>query len=497
MTAVGQRIAALSSRIVRDVGLARHHTNWGRDRYERGSVQVAEAAAVRLDRGGSPVYLLVHDVADSLPAYVAALGAVTTIADLGSEDESALVGFTLARSRAVSFVPPLALIQESGGSATLLHDACPGCPIDASGLMSLAATGKTTCGEDAGEPLQRAAADLISTLQRSATPKVRDTQDTAPVAMLPHSPYHAVEFLPIAAELEARGVQTEFWVENDAPAELLALLLARGRTVHDAASAAASRQPQLVVVQNDWREEVQRYRSQLRARVGTRLVAKVEGIQDFADVDTPRRRLPYRRNDHVLLLGPHDADALQGLPGTIVGSTRLESVLHGSQHSPGARRALVNLNFTFGVFESQAPRWIHDVTIAASTIGFDTCVSAHPAQARLRRQVAVTDRPVSYELQRSDCLITRFSTLIYEAIAAGRPVLYHNPHREQAGGFLEESPSVSWSSSRKQLIANLAAALNARVPEIPERVDALRTYVSIDPRTDAAMRCVDALAALL
>ena len=80
---------------------------------------------------------------------------------------------------------------------------------------------------------------------------------------------------------------------------------------------------------------------------GVPTFAKVEGVQDFDDVDTGRVRKPYRWADIVLCQGQNDVRALKGATTHMVGSSRLEPIALGPEREfCGAPHVVVNSNFT-------------------------------------------------------------------------------------------------------------------------------------------------------
>ena len=63
-------------------------------------------------------------------------------------------------------------------------------------------------------------------------------------------------------------------------------------------------------------------------------IAKVEGVQDFTDIDTGRIRLPYLAADHVLVQGTNDIAALDRRNLHIVGNSNMETCLLYTSPSP-------------------------------------------------------------------------------------------------------------------------------------------------------------------
>jgi hypothetical protein len=78
-----------------------------------------------------------------------------------------------------------------------------------------------------------------------------------------------------------------------------------------------------VVTLNDWGD----YRAlvELARSKGIPTFGKVEGVQDFGDVDVHCTRSAYQTVEHVPCQGPNDYKNTQG-QRTIVGSTRLERI---------------------------------------------------------------------------------------------------------------------------------------------------------------------------
>ena len=79
-----------------------------------------------------------------------------------------------------------------------------------------------------------------------------------------------------------------------------------------------------VLVMNDW--GVPRELIDLARQAGVPNAALVEGVQDYADIDTGLARHAYRRVDHVFTLGPDSAANLGHERCTPVGSERVLSL---------------------------------------------------------------------------------------------------------------------------------------------------------------------------
>jgi len=94
---------------------------------------------------------------------------------------------------------------------------------------------------------------------------------------------------------------------------------------------------------------------------------------------------------------------------------------------------LINVNFTYGIYENIREDWVKSVVNACESEEFDYMITQHPRdQGNLSRyKVIKSDATKIYDqLKSSTILITRFSSLIHESLAMGRIVIYFNPHNE-------------------------------------------------------------------
>lgn len=210
-----------------------------------------------------------------------------------------------------------------------------------------------------------------------------------------------------------------------------------------------------LVVRNDWgvgRQLVSQARS-----TGIQTVGWVEGVQDFKDVDTGRVRNPYGHVDRVLCLGEFDKDALRPqIDASIVGSQRIWELFHGR---PTTKEVplLVNVNFSYGVLARHRRRWTVDAVRAAQRSSTPILISRHPADRGLRGRRSQSHKRMDDLLPQTARLVSRFSTVIYDALALGVDVIYHNPHGERVPTFKETMGAFTVTSSRTQLVQAITA----------------------------------------
>jgi len=281
--------------------------------------------------------------------------------------------------------------------------------------------------------LQNAESNDPSDASQSITAFKRHNQNQR-VVLVAESPYHCAELLPLSRSLEAKGYTTLF-MESPGTMQATRDLINKYSILAPFDEALVLRSAALVSM-NDWGHLAALYEKIQRG--GTRCIgfAKVEGVQDFEDLDTGRQRRPYQRASIVLCQGQNDQNALNSIVEThIVGSSRLEEVW-GQVQTGETTGFLVNQNFTYNVLVNERQKWITDVSTTLSGRKSRFSISAHPADT-----TRLQDLPYSSESFNSLChshgvLISRFSTVFYEAACFGMPLIYHNPHREQSEKYI-------------------------------------------------------------
>lgn len=331
------------------------------------------------------------------------------------------------------------------------------------------------------------------------------TAPTGPVvALVPQAAYHLAELVPLRDELRARGVAAELLAlpPHRKPLHGLRPAVRRHREMLAAAGTPMGPVTTLddvvatlrgLVVLNDW--GVPRPLVVAAQGRGVPTYGWVEGVQDFDDVDGPRPRHPYRSVDHVFCLGPHSAAALADRPTTIVGSARLRAAWDGPPASPPRPHATVNSNFTYGVLTEARRPWLASVRTACERAGIDWTLSRHAAERSGPGWSRRSSRePVESLLARSTHLVSRFSTVCYEALVRGVELCYHNPHGERVPTFADPQGGFVVTRSADEL----AEALG-RPPRSPEAVragarDFLDAHLRLDPGRSPAELAADVIA---
>jgi GT2 family glycosyltransferase len=257
--------------------------------------------------------------------------------------------------------------------------------------------------------------------------------------LVPQSRYHVSEVGPLGEELSARGATVAYLIPPEATRGVVDELAWYTDVVYAGDLAETKGKPVVgCFILNDWAPSTNHLMDAVRAAGGTSF-AKVEGVQDFADVDTGRERKPYQWADIILGQGPNAVASLPMKDVRIVGSSRLERMAGEPEADANNDTVLINYNFTYGVLADAQDKWIRTCVEGARTDDLPYAISLHPAQEYVPSTPEIKDHvardPFSHLLLRSGTLITRFSTVVFEAMARGVPVVYYNPHGEQVPTF--------------------------------------------------------------
>ena len=320
--------------------------------------------------------------------------------------------------------------------------------------------------------------------------------NTRPILLVPAADYHLDELVPLSEQLKQRGFEIRF-ATGDSPWERTKRGLARYPNLE------VSQLPEPIVVANnvtavvtlkdtgsmtDWVTEVRSF--------GVPVIGKVEGAQDFWDVDTPEERQPYRNLDLVLCQGQFDAEALSDRETAIVGSSRLERLWWAPPVKPPQEPlALINLNFVYGVRTADRKQWLETAIEGCDRAGIQYVISVHPAEKTDPLGSRMTRISASALLPHSSVLISRFSTVPLEAMARGVPFIYHNPHGERVQTFKEVMGAFAKTISAAEL-GNLLKTPNDPAGSVRLRAqNFMRRHVDMSETAESAERTADAILA--
>ena len=287
------------------------------------------------------------------------------------------------------------------------------------------------------------------------------------VLFMPLAGYHGMELGAIADALLELGHPSTFLVEEDSVDAVDPHLGDHPRIL----AAGAGFDPQALgefdafVAMNDWGAPSRAIYHLARVRAVPSF-AKVEGVQDFTDVDTGRIRLPYLAADHVLVQGANDIEALDRKNLHIVGNANMERAWNAGPNTAARNgKVIINSNFTYGVLTDKRKMFLTQAVEGIRAAGLEPVISQHPADRPLPSPFAelVTASSMSDLLPICEAVVTRFSTVPFEAIAYGTPFVYFNPHHEKVPTFTTPDPAFRHVHNAADLTAALRHAVDTRV----------------------------------
>ena len=280
-----------------------------------------------------------------------------------------------------------------------------------------------------------------------------------PILLLPSSAYHADELIELVEQLRPRGYAPVAMVNRyrwrttgtalsrvDVPA---VEALPAGDWLLDFAA---------VLTFNDWGEYFGEYVRHVSGKPPVSF-AKVEGVQDWDDVDTGRIRNPYLASDVILCQGENDVRALEGKRGglEIVGSDRLEAIWRAPLPPDVEPRVVANVNFTYHVQTEHRDLWVETLRAACRQAAVPLDLSLHPSETAKYPGLA-TSEPIRHLMVMDSILVSRFSTVLFEGMARGCSVIYYNPHGERVPTFRSPDGSFDVATDPDALAAAIEAA---------------------------------------
>jgi len=281
---------------------------------------------------------------------------------------------------------------------------------------------------------------------------------------IPLRAYHLDEFLEICNQLSRKGVVCKaLEIESIKPtngevfkrAEELGIQLLSPRSVGEMVALSLKS----IVVFNDWDPYI-KHIAKFCYHSGIELIGFVEGIQDYRDVDTGRKRSPYLRSSRVILPGKHDKKYFRsGFQKLHLGMvTRVSQLISQRKERRVTKNVLINSNFSYGVLEEFRDQWVEDAVLAVKRAGMNPIISRHPFDEGKKYTELETHDSFYNAIDHCDVSIQRFASGILESLAIGIPVIYFNPHKELVDKFKDPKGAFLYIECNKQLESTLSGA---------------------------------------
>jgi len=308
---------------------------------------------------------------------------------------------------------------------------------------------------------------------------------TRPVLLVPSNDTHVEWMLPVAKKLGAH-----IWmILPDRKEGALEKLQQQGvNPVLFREGCIRWLAPSVVVLANDWGPE--EYQIVQEARLlGIPSICIQEGIVFF-----PFHTVKFLQNaDYALVCGHKTPAYLKRSSTILTGSPKYDPLFPSPL--PSKPVVIINCNFTYGICEDIRMQWLEEAIEACDELGLEFFISQHPRD----KAILPADWPVIRsgdihyieQLKRGSILISRFSTLIYEALMLGREVIYYDPHGEKPDIYSEDD-GIYRAHSLEELVKQLSAALTTVGKERVEIKKFLEDYCGpLDHQSTD--RCVQAI----
>ena len=235
--------------------------------------------------------------------------------------------------------------------------------------------------------------------------------------------------------------------------------------------------PGICVFGNDWGlEEIEAI---LESRLsGIPTVAIQEGVilnligNQLIDVsNTGFVQDKYLNTDYFFCLGKEYLPSLNRENLIITGNPKFDK--YTKTPLPSQHKILINCNFPYGVDEDHREAWIKEVVETCENLNLDYFISKHPRDfgkidVDESRIVNSSSSTIFDQIVNASIVVSRASTIIYEAIAAGRKVVYHNPGIE-ALSVIDKFPAsvLTKSTTKSELFSSIKEKLSS--PEIENK----------------------------
>ncbi|MCH7910797.1 MAG: hypothetical protein IIB38_14425 [Candidatus Hydrogenedentes bacterium] len=196
---------------------------------------------------------------------------------------------------------------------------------------------------------------------------------------------------------------------------------------------------ELAVVGNDWGFEERLFLQYCRRRDIPTVC-----LQESTNVDFGPH--PYRMQwaDYVFAQGPYSLKYLSRKLYFLTGNPRYDDF--ESSPPPASPMVLINSNFMYGHGTQWARAWIEEVVETVKAQGLPFRISAHPRDCAnltgLENVVPSSAYTIRDQIRNATLLISRFSSLPYEALLLNRHAVYYNPFGEPERHLNEDNSGL-------------------------------------------------------
>jgi hypothetical protein len=199
----------------------------------------------------------------------------------------------------------------------------------------------------------------------------------------------------------------------------------------------------------------------------------------------------YLNTDYFFCLGKEYLSSLNRENLMITGNPKFDK--YTKTPLPSQHKILINCNFPYGVDEDRRGEWINEVVETCESLNLDYFISKHPRDfgkidVDESRVINSSSSTIFDQIVSSSIVISRASTIIYEAIAAGRKVVYHNPGIE-ALPVIDKFPAsvLTKSTTKSELLSSIKKILSSPEIENKDYRKFLQNHLGTDKRNSAEL----------
>lgn len=167
-------------------------------------------------------------------------------------------------------------------------------------------------------------------------------------------------------------------------------------------------------------------------------------LQESTNVDFegPPHRMQWA--DYALIQGMHATGYLDRRWYFLTGNPRFDT--YAPAPPPSAPQVLINCNFTFGLGVDWGRSWVDQVVELAKELSLPYAITVHPRDetdlSGLENVLPSNAYKVGDQLAASTILVSRDSSLPYEALLMNRHAVYYNPFHEKERCLQEDESGL-------------------------------------------------------
>jgi hypothetical protein len=200
----------------------------------------------------------------------------------------------------------------------------------------------------------------------------------------------------------------------------------------------------------------------------------------------------YKHVDHLLAWGESALTESRCASVRVVGSPIVEQALQERPRFEEPPFVLINYKFVHR-WNQGGQAWHDAVVGACRTLGIAWRVSRHPADNQVVDDVVFETRSLTELLGGTSAVVTRPSSVVFEAMAARKPVVIFPVLGEPLGEFAKPMQAFQIIHAPEKLAAALERALRDKLSYAARCRAFFEHHVSYDPDRPAARRIADAL----